>query len=227
MNFDTAIHHLKNHQYEKSIQIFNNLIRENSEFIEAIYYRSIAKLKMDDLEGSLADLDLALEISPTDPDLISQKGVLYFHLKKYQLALEQMNKAANFDPNNAYRYSSRAYIRDKMKDTKGAVEDYRKAIELDPDDAIAYNNLGMLEEKLGYIEKAKENLRKADQLAQEQGLDEILYPSNSKEKAEETILPKPEIQNPKPVKNTYFTIIKEVFTSKERFKEFVDFIRKK
>lgn len=106
----------------------------------------------------------ALHELPGNPDLLHDRGVCYFHLGKKDLALIDMNKAVELQPDYSYRYASRAYIRSACKDVEGAISDYEKALKLDPKDAISMNNLGLLEEQLGYMSKAKDRFKKADEL---------------------------------------------------------------
>lgn len=104
---------------------------------------------------------------PNSAEYYSERGVVYFHLKKGKEAIADMNKAVELEPNKSYRYSSRAYILGHFGKTREGIIDYQKAIELDPEDSIAYNNLGLLQEQLGYQKESKSNFSKADNLAKE------------------------------------------------------------
>lgn len=181
---------------------------KNSELYQLL---CICLVNCNEVEKALEMINKGIEINPDDPSMLSERGVVYYHLNKKSLALMDMDKAIMNDPRNPYRYSSRAFIKDSMGDTKGAILDYEKAIELDPDDSIALNNLSLLQEKLGHIEKAKSNASKADKLAKEldvlwQKEDEPVPSNEIKEKEETTI-----------------SIMKKVFTDKKMFKDFLNF----
>lgn len=132
---------------------------------EVLYCLSVCWLRLEQPDKALDVIEKALGTSPDDAMLLSERGVIYFHLGKKSLALLDMDKAVMLEPENPYRYSSRAYIKDSLGDVEGAIRDYEKAIAIDPEDAIAYNNLGLLLEKQGYIEKAKKNFERADKLS--------------------------------------------------------------
>ncbi len=122
------------------------------------------------------------------------------------------------EPDNPYRFSSRAYVKDRMQNYQGAIDDYTRAIELDPEDAISYNNRGMVEEKLGHQQRAQRNFAKAD----------ALQPGSTKV----TLPPPPPTRVPdgpssKPNSADYMRTMRSVFTSKERFRDFVAFLRGK
>lgn len=184
------------------------------------YQLALELLKSGKFEEALQEVNKALEILPDQADFLSERGVIYFHLRKLDLALIDLNRAQELQPQNPYRYSSRAFLKDHIGDIQGAISDYQKAIELDPEDAIAYNNLGLLEEKLGYQERAKQNFKKADELDQK---------STSEKSGEEFILLQSENKKINAVENieqkpSKGKLMLEVFSSRKNFAEFIGFI---
>ena len=140
--------------------------------------------------------------------------MVLFHLDRKEDSLIDMNKAVDLEPNYSYRYSSRAYIKASLGMTEDAILDYKKCTELDPEDAISWNNMGLLEDQLGWNKKAGKTFKKAD------SLEKVLKDKDiTLEKKSKLPEPKPEIPTSKK------RIIKEVFTKKETFKEFVKFVR--
>jgi tetratricopeptide (TPR) repeat protein len=218
------------------------------------YEKGLQKLREGKYDSALIYFDNALTKTPKDASCLSDKAVTLFHLGRKEEALELLNQAQVLEPANPYRYSSRAFIKDSLGDLQGAIEDYQKAIELDPEDMVAYNNLGMLEEKLGYKEAAKKKFEQADELAKKLGLvfDEngnlletapgLAVPNAANGHRKEDIEGKQavlqEISAIEKVENTneeilkpslpdYFNIIKSIFTSKQGFQEFIDFVLRK
>lgn len=196
------------------------------------FYRSgRVKFEAHDFEGALADYNKAIAQSE-DPFLYSERGVVYYHLKMLHKSLEDMNHAAELEPENPYRYSSRAYIKDALGDTEGAVADYERAVQLDPEDSIAFNNLGLLLEKMGYKDKAKDNFQRADQL---EGVDKILDKVRKEQrelaKEEETKTVKIEEHSEEDIdlderkKRSIWALLRNTFTTKNGFKEYIEFIR--
>lgn len=180
------------------------------------------RYKSRDFAGAVIAFTQAIEIEPTNADIYYQRGISYFHLNRKSLALIDFNQAQELQPNNPFRYSSRAYIKDACGDINGAIADYERAIELDSDDAVSHNNLGLLQEKLGYMNKAKKSFSAADELAEKQAFFNI--PNK-----EETTLQKLEPQIVKAAeegkKQSFTQIIKQVFTDKSTFREFLTFVR--
>jgi tetratricopeptide (TPR) repeat protein len=184
------------------------------------------KYKEKDYEGAIIDFTLALEKDPGNPEILYQRAMSYFHLKKKSLAILDMDMAIEMQPNYAFRYSSRAFMRDAFGDVIGAIHDYKEAISLDPDDAISYNNLGILEDKMGRRSISQGYYNKADSLlgvSSNKGMKEMDYTGASinyerKEKEE----PKDIIVSEN---TTVWTEFVKVFTHKKTFLEFVTFLK--
>lgn len=198
------------------------------------YISGRKKFEAQDFEGALADYNKAIE-QEENPAVYSERAVVYYHLKQLQRSLDDMNYAQELEPDNPYRYSSRAYIKDAMGDTEGAIKDYEKAIELDPEDSIALNNLGLLQEKLGYQEKAKSNFDRADQLADVEKLFEQVR-AEQKELAEkekeaqmavaaEMYKKEQEEIRAEREKLSIWAIMRQTFTTKNGFKEYLQFVK--
>ncbi|MFT6200567.1 MAG: Flp pilus assembly protein TadD [Vicingaceae bacterium] len=126
--------------------------------------KGVELLRAGSFDKSLNIFNELVKANPTNGDFWSERGVVYFHLKKKKQSLADMDEAVRLQPQKPYRYSSRAYIRGHFKLTQEAIADYEKAIELDPEDAVAQNNLGMLQEQQGYKKEAKKRFDIADDL---------------------------------------------------------------
>ncbi|PHQ79229.1 MAG: hypothetical protein COB65_12905 [Thalassobium sp.] len=201
-----------------------------------LHEKAVREIKSGNYEDALVAIEKAISIEPLEADLLSEKGVILFHLKRSPEALIYMNKARDREPDNPYRYSSRAFIKDSLGDTAGAIADYEICVKLDPEDAVAFNNLGMLEEKLGYMEKSKKSLAKADELGEmlsERGISPPLETSNEVDQIQ-TILPSEEPESKSEVVpeepdekiESKGKVILDVFRDKKTFKEFVAFVKR-
>ena len=151
-------------------------------------------------------------------------------LGRNEEALQELDRAANLDPNNPYRYSSRAYFKDRVGDFLGAIEDYEKAIALDPEDAIGYNNLGIVEEKLGRKEKAQQNFNKADALAgypPKKEAAELPQIGTSKAQKSEASPTRPltSTSTRKMSVNHYFSTLTALCTNADTRKEFTSYLK--
>lgn len=197
--------------------------------------------KLGKLDEALVLFEQALQLSPNNPDIFSDRGVLFIHKKDKNASLNDFNKAISLQPDYSFRYSARAYANDFFGDTEAALKDYEKAIELDPEDAVAYNNLGLVQEKLGYQAKAKSNFERADKLSkQEAKLHELMHELEQNDGTSEDIqttdrnevIDEKSIQREtlipvekKDEKQSAFNEFTKLFTSKEQFNAFLKFLK--
>ncbi len=61
-----------------------------------------------------------------------EKGKLYHNQSKYDLAIEELKKAVEVNPNNALAHFEMGNVYVKIKDDFNAEEEYKKALELNP-----------------------------------------------------------------------------------------------
>lgn len=209
-------------------------------YINSHHKKGMELLIKEQLEEALQELSLALEENPGHPDIISDRGVLYIHLKKKDEALSDFDLSLELQPENGYRYSSRAYAKEFFGDLDGAILDYEQAVLLDKEDAVAYNNLGLLLEKKGRQEQAKRHFDRADALAKQEAnllhvVEELEHQSDAEiladesiqantEKKEEPRTSIPPIETRKK-QGEAWNEMKKIFTSKEQFQAFLQFIK--
>lgn len=183
------------------------------------------KYKERDFDGAIMDFTLALERDPGNAEILYQRAMCYYHLKKKSLALLDMDSAVEMQPNYSFRYASRAFMRDAFGDVMGAIQDYKEAIALDPEDAISYNNLGILEDKMGRRTVSQGYYDKADNLmgvSSNKEMKEMMSEEPSINYDRE--LPKPDVS--KDVATlTFWGVIKKTFGSKDGFSELIQFIK--
>lgn len=187
---------------------------------EQFYQAAQEAIEKENFVRAVELLTKAIELAPSNANYYSHRGVCYFHLKEMDKSLADMDKSVELDPDYGYRYASRAYIKAAKGDLQAAVDDYQKAVDLDPEDSVSYNNLGLVQEKMGYESKARSNFEKADKLA------ELLEGTgvDSSEKIEPRNIQQ-EINEEKK-EQTFSKIFKSVFTDKQTFKEFIQFIKR-
>jgi tetratricopeptide (TPR) repeat protein len=185
-----------------------------------LFALGMAKVKENDHLEAIRIFTEVLENDPRDANALSHRGIAYLNIDKLDLSLADMNAAVAYDPEYSFRYQSRGYLKARLKDYEGALADYEKAVELDPNDAIAINNLALAQEQMGWAKEAKENFDKSDRLS---GI------KTAEERAEER-RKQAEKEGSMQDESTEDTVSKgeiarNVFTKKETFKEFIQFIK--
>lgn len=193
-------------------------------FINELHQRSEELLKKGDIEGALSLLNRLITDFPDNPDLYSDRGVAFLHLKDVNACFNDLNKAIELQSDYAFRYACRAFAKNHFGDLNGAIEDYKIAIELDPKDAVAHNNLGLLLEQKGYKDEAQERFDRADKLSKmEDHLYELMDEMEVKED-EGSQLKEISTEKKKDSKST-LSEMKKVLTSRSEFKAFISFVK--
>lgn len=136
---------LKRAVKETNMQLFSDALKDCNSIVErepesAIGYfeRSIASCKEVDMlsrfnEGTqytMVDKTYKVAQDPKD--------------EKYEMALNDLNKTIQLEPEFSLAYYNRAFVKYKLKDMAGAIQDYSTAIKLDPTFADAFYNRGLL-----------------------------------------------------------------------------------
>lgn len=74
---------------------------DTAEREHAAFQRGIANAQANKLEAALADLDIALDINPNNPETIILYAVLQERLEDLDSAVEHLSRASEIDPTNA------------------------------------------------------------------------------------------------------------------------------
>jgi tetratricopeptide (TPR) repeat protein len=163
-HIDKGNKQLEEESYRAALKSFNLHLKEEGDHYQAFLGKAISYRKMGEYTRSHAEFVRALELSPDNPELLSEKAVTFFQEKKIEEAIALFDRARKLDPENPYRHSSLAFAQAKAGFMFEAIEHYEKAVQLDPDDAIAHNNLGLLKENIGYAQNAQVHFKKSDNL---------------------------------------------------------------
>ena len=167
-NIEDIKHLIQANELEMAFLKTEQLLLDDKYNVDVLTCRAKIYYKQKSFEKALADYNKLVNLIPTDPELIADRGLSYHMLGSYDNALADFNKVIKLEPDNPYWYSCRAFIKDYIKDYEGSLIDYEKVLSLDPEDAIAHNNKGLVEEKLGYLERAQRSFNQADEI---QGID--------------------------------------------------------
>jgi len=187
------------------------------------YLLGLDKAKENKFNLAIDHFTKAIAKEPNSSEFFGQRSICYMNLEQFELSMFDMNKAIELDPKYAYRYTCRAFLKTRLGDLKGALIDYEKSIELEPDNPITYNNMGLAQQQLGYNKEAEDSFEKSNSLV---GYD----PKNREVKTDKKYATDKGSNDSSEIKENAEepnrkAILKEVFTKKSTFKEFLGFIK--
>ncbi|MCQ2194021.1 MAG: tetratricopeptide repeat protein [Paludibacteraceae bacterium] len=128
--------------YVLSIQYFNQVIRVKPHLADPYFLRAVAKINLEDYQGSEDDCTLALERNPFMINAYECRGIARINQKKYTEAQEDFAQGLKFDPGNRrlMLYSGIAFMQEENYGK--AIETLSSTIQKNPKFVDAYLNRG-------------------------------------------------------------------------------------
>jgi tetratricopeptide (TPR) repeat protein len=159
------------HNPERAFMDFQKSLELQPESNESVIYSRMASCKnqMQDFEGGLEYINKGLTYNPKDTVLLFSRGVQYFMMKKFDLAIKDCTDLIELNPSKLDAYCLKAVCEFNLKRYDEAFQDVDKAIYIDPDYYQAYQNKAEFYFQLKNWEKALESINKALQINQDNG----------------------------------------------------------
>ena len=128
------------------------------------------KIKINDIEDAINDLNKAIELNPNDANAHLLRGKAKLGLNQYKNAIDDFSKAIELDvrgpltPPLHITYAKIGEAKLGLKQYKNAIDDYSKAIELNPNDTNAYFYRGFAKRGLKDYQGSREDFTKAEEI---------------------------------------------------------------
>ncbi|XVF17569.1 hypothetical protein REPUB_Repub10bG0134700 [Reevesia pubescens] len=150
--------------YAYAISIFDQILKEDPTYPEALIGRGTAYAFQRELESAIVDFTKAIQSKPSAGEAWKRRGQARAALGESIEAIEDLTKALEFDPNSADILHERGIVNFKFKDFNAAVEDLSACVKLDENNKSAYTYLGMALSSIGEYKLAEESHLKSIQL---------------------------------------------------------------
>ncbi|XP_042494267.1 suppressor of RPS4-RLD 1 [Macadamia integrifolia] len=153
-------------KYAYAISIFDQILKENPSYPEALIGRGTAYAFQRELDAAIADFTKAIECNPSTGEAWKRRGQARAALGEPAEAIEDLTKALEFEPNSSDILHERGIVNFKFKDYNAAVEDLSSCVKLDKDNKSAFTFLGLALASIGEYKRAEEAHMKSIQLDQ-------------------------------------------------------------
>ncbi len=119
-----------------------------------------------DYQQAINLINEAIKLSPKWSKAYNGRGAIYSELEKYDLALLDLNKSIELEPNEK-AFFNRGLVYENLLNTDAALKDFAKAVELNPNLAQAFYNIALLQFGLKDFNAANLAIIKAIAIKQE------------------------------------------------------------
>ena len=128
--------------YEKALNLQNNLININPHKAGFYNNRGNTLLRLGDVQKAISDFNHAIEIDPHKAEFLVNRANALSCLDEFPEALFDLDKAIKVDVNLAIAYANRANVHSSSKHFHDALIDIDHALELEPHNAQFHFNKG-------------------------------------------------------------------------------------
>ena len=143
----------------RAVEIYSVMVEREPDNAWHFLNRGIAKRELDDIEGSLTDLNTAIELEPEETWFYTELAWTHYAAGNVDEAISTFTRAIEIDPGDPESYYQRAnFFYYDLEDLGAALEDYNKAIELEPDAGWRYLERAFVFLDLGDIDAALTDL---------------------------------------------------------------------
>jgi tetratricopeptide (TPR) repeat protein len=143
--------------YVLSIQYFNQVIRAKPWLAEPYFYRAVAKLNLDDLQGAENDCSLCLERNPFLSQAYYARGIARQSMENYGDAIGDYQRGLELRPGDRAMLTNRAIAYLQKKEYADAENAFEELIREYPKLSLGYLTRGAM-----YLEKGDTTLALAD-----------------------------------------------------------------
>ncbi|HMC97145.1 MAG TPA: tetratricopeptide repeat protein [Flavobacteriales bacterium] len=123
--------------------------------------QAYVKIQEQDLQGAVADMSKALEMSPHQVMALNNRGFTYELLGEYDKALADLDRAIELDGKFAYAYNNRGLVKVRLGRMEEGLRDLRASFELDGKNEYMFRNLGIYHFEMGEFAEAVTQFEKA------------------------------------------------------------------
>lgn len=119
----------RNGKLEQALMLYNKVIEIDSKFYKAYNNRGVCKSDKGDYQGAIEDYSISISIF-SNSNAYCNRGNCYRRIKKYDLAMADLNIALTLDNDNSAARENRAILKATMDRHQDAILDFNKAISL-------------------------------------------------------------------------------------------------
>jgi tetratricopeptide (TPR) repeat protein len=126
-----------------------------------LIFRGKAHAFIRDFDGSLTDIEQAIQLDPNDAFAAGARGDVYLLKKDYDHALAAYTKATELDPNSPFAFIGLGMAHIAKGEPDGALAAFEQAVQVQPTNAAALYWRGIAKRQNGDLEAAEADIAAA------------------------------------------------------------------
>lgn len=160
-------------RYDEAFNVYDELSKSDLRSAETFYAAAQCKLQMDDKKAAVTMLDSAVSTFTrpyikTAAPYLRARAELLMDLRRYQLALNDMNDVVALEPNDAELWAQKASYELRVHLADQALASANECLRLAPDESEGYLMSGIALCLKGEKQEGLKNLKKAKELGDSQ-----------------------------------------------------------
>lgn len=148
-------------QSDEALDAFNRALELDPNYIQVYIKKSHVYMEQGDLTSALAQIRIAANLSPLDPDIYYHRGQIYYISGQYDLAMEDYSESIRLDPTFVYAHIQLAVVHHKLTNHLTAVDMFQKISTHFPACVEVFNYYGEVLIDQGNIQGAIDMFNKA------------------------------------------------------------------
>jgi len=141
--------HEKKDEYDQAIQDYDEAIRLNPSYGDALGNRGYTYYVKGDRDHAMQDFEQAIRLNPNDSTMIYYRGLGYYDKGEYDRSIQDFDQAIKLDPSRSDAFQSRGRAYNDKGDYDRAIQDYDQAVKLNPNSSEAFYYRGIACENKG------------------------------------------------------------------------------
>ncbi len=134
----------KARNYGLAVAHFTEAVRLRPDWAEAYANRALARQRLGDVDGAIADLGLAIRLDPGSAKAYFNRGNARKAKGDLDGSIADYDEAIRLNPGDAGAHNNRGAARQLKRDYEGAIADFSDAIRLDPNHQKSYDALAWI-----------------------------------------------------------------------------------
>jgi len=141
-SYNLGIAYFNDHDYDKALQQFDQIIAALPNFEKPYYGRALILYRRGEFSKAKSDFEQVIKFNPNDYKPYFYLGKVSISLNQFGEAKKYLKKASELNPDYSKIYVELGNIYFTQQQYRDAIPHYRRALELDPEDVEALQNLG-------------------------------------------------------------------------------------